>query len=109
MAARGGSIRRAPDRPTGGCRGKTGVVRVAVATGTPIVPIALTGTDNRTRRNFWKSRVSIDILPAMDLSWVNPDDEKQIREATDQLMQTIRSQTGQDYVDVYAKPGSATK
>ena len=90
-------------------RGKTGVVRVAVATGTPIVPIALTGTDNRTRRNFWKSRVSIDILPAMDLSWVNPDDEKQIREATDQLMQTIRSQTGQDYVDVYAKPGSATK
>ncbi|GAB09817.1 putative acyltransferase [Gordonia araii NBRC 100433] len=90
-------------------RGKTGVVRVAVATGTPIVPIALTGTDNRSWRNFWKSRVTVDILPAMDLSWVDPDDEKQIREATNRLMQAIRSETGQEYVDVYAKPGSATK
>lgn len=90
-------------------RGKTGVVRVAVATGTPIVPIALTGTDNRTRRNFWKSRVAVDILPPLDLSWVNPDDEKQIREATNHLMEAIRSTTGQDYVDAYAKPGSATK
>ncbi|GED96353.1 lysophospholipid acyltransferase family protein [Gordonia crocea] len=90
-------------------RGKTGVVRVAVNTGTPIIPIALTGTDNRTWRNFWKSRVTIDILPPLDLSWVKPDDEKQIREATDKLMQAIQSTTQQEYVDVYAKPGSARK
>lgn len=90
-------------------RGKTGVVRVAVATNTPIVPIALQRTDNRNRRNFWKSRVGIDILPPMDLSWVDPDNEEQIRAATDQLMEALRARTGQEYVDVYAKPGSATK
>ncbi len=90
-------------------RGKTGVVRVAVATKTPIVPIALQRTDNRNRRNFWKSRVDIDILPPMDLSWVDPDNEEQIRAATDQLMESLRARTGQEYVDVYAKPGSATK
>ncbi|QKT05878.1 1-acyl-sn-glycerol-3-phosphate acyltransferase [Gordonia sp. X0973] len=88
-------------------KGKTGAMRVAVATGTPIVPIALTGTDNRTLRNFWKSRVRIDILPAMDLSGIGPDDHEKIRAATDEMMRAIRAKTGQDYVDVYAIPGSA--
>ncbi len=90
-------------------RGKTGVVRVAAATGTPIVPIALTGTNNRTKSNFWKSRVGVDILPPLDLSWVDPTNEQDIRKATDELMQSMRATTGQEYVDTYAKPGSATK
>jgi len=90
-------------------RGKTGVVRVAVATGTPIIPIALLGTDNRTTKNFWKSRVTVDILPALDLSHVHTDNEQEIRDATNALMARIRAKTGQEYVDVYAKPGSATK
>ncbi|MFW0789704.1 lysophospholipid acyltransferase family protein [Gordonia sp. CPCC 205333] len=90
-------------------RGKTGVVRVAVATGTPIIPIALTGTDNRNRTNFWKSRVSVDILPPLDLSHVHADNETEIRDATNTLMAQIRAKTGQVYVDTYAKPGSATK
>jgi 1-acyl-sn-glycerol-3-phosphate acyltransferase len=90
-------------------RGKTGVVRVAVATGTPIIPIALRGTDNRTIKNFWKSRVSVDILPPLDLSHVHAGNEQEIREATNTLMAQIRDRTGQEYVDAYAKPGSATK
>lgn len=90
-------------------RGKTGVVRVAVATGTPIAPIAITGTDNRTRGNFWKSRVAIDVLAPLDLSDVPADDESKIRAATDELMATLRSATGQDYVDAYATRGGARK
>lgn len=53
-------------------KGKTGAIRVAVATGSPVVPIALRNTADRNWRNFWRSRVYIDILPAMDLSGIGP-------------------------------------
>ncbi|HNP58538.1 MAG TPA: lysophospholipid acyltransferase family protein [Gordonia sp. (in: high G+C Gram-positive bacteria)] len=88
-------------------KGKTGAIRVAVATGSPVVPIALRNTADRNWRNFWRSRVYIDILPAMDLSGIGPDDHDKIRAATDDMMAAIRAKTGQEYVNVYAKPGSA--
>ncbi|MDF0531241.1 lysophospholipid acyltransferase family protein [Tsukamurella sp. 8F] len=90
-------------------KGHTGVIRVAAATGTPVVPIALTGTDGRTRSNFWKSHVSVDILPPLDMSDVTPEDEVSIRRATDRLMNAIAARTGQEQTGVYAKPGSGTK
>lgn len=86
-------------------KGKTGAVRVALATGTQIIPIALTGTDNRTRATFWKSRVRVEVLPPLDLSDATIDDQESIRRATDRLMTTLAEHTGQEQVPGYAKPG----
>ncbi|AUN41609.1 1-acyl-sn-glycerol-3-phosphate acyltransferase [Tsukamurella tyrosinosolvens] len=86
-------------------KGKTGAVRVALATGTPIIPIALGRTDNRTRKNFWKSRVTVDVLPPLDLSDASLDDQESIRRATDRLMDVIGEHTGQTRVPEYAKKG----
>ena len=86
-------------------KGKTGAVRVALATGTPIIPIALGRTDNRTRKNFWKSRVTVDVLPPLDRSDASLDDQESIRRATDRLMAVIGEHTGQTRVPEYAKKG----
>ena len=43
----------------------------------------------------------------MDLSGIGPDDHDKIRAATDDMMAAIRAKTGQEYVNVHAKPGSA--
>ncbi len=86
-------------------KGKTGAVRVALATGTPIVPIALRRTDNRTWRNFWRSRVSVEVLEPLDLGDASADDQESIRRATDRLMDVIGARTGQTRVAEYAKKG----
>ncbi len=88
-------------------KGHTGVIRVAVATGTPVVPIALQGTAGRTHKNVLHNRVTLDILPPLDLSDVSLDDDASIRRGTDRLMDAIAARTGQEQVQVYAKPGSA--
>ncbi|ADG77714.1 Phospholipid/glycerol acyltransferase OS=Tsukamurella paurometabola (strain ATCC 8368 / DSM/ CCUG 35730 / CIP 100753 / JCM 10117 / KCTC 9821 / NBRC 16120/ NCIMB 702349 / NCTC 13040) OX=521096 GN=Tpau_1082 PE=4 SV=1 [Tsukamurella paurometabola] len=87
-------------------KGKTGAVRVALATGTPIIPIALCNTENRTLKNFWRrDPVTVDVLPPLDLSDASPDDEASVRRATDQLMDILGKHTGQEQVAEYAKPG----
>lgn len=86
-------------------KGKTGAVRVALATGTPIVPIALGRIDHRTLKNFWKSRVTVDVLPPLDLSDASVDDQESIRRATDRMMDAIGARTGQAKVPEYAKKG----
>lgn len=88
-------------------KGHTGVIRVAVATGTPVIPIALTGTDGRTLSTFRHSRVRIEVLPPVDLRDVTLGDEGSIRAGTDRLMAAIAASTGQECATVYAKPGSA--
>ncbi|WP_040767672.1 1-acyl-sn-glycerol-3-phosphate acyltransferase [Tsukamurella sp. 1534] len=86
-------------------KGKTGAVRVALATGTPIIPIALTGTDHRDRTNFHQSRVTVQVLPPLDISDASLDDEASVRRATDRLMDVIAERTGQERVPEYAKKG----
>lgn len=86
-------------------KGKTGAVRVALATGTPIVPIALMNTDHRTLKNFWKSRIVVDVLSPLDLSDASTDDQESIRRATDHMMDQIAERTGQERVPEYAKKG----
>lgn len=75
-------------------RGRTGVARVALATGAPVIPIGLSHTAHlRPHR-----RVRIMVGPLLDLH--GHDD---IRMATDELMAAIRDLTGQSYVDEYAR------
>lgn len=82
-------------------RGRTGAVRIALETGTPIVPVALTGT----RRGDRRRPVTVEFLPPLDLARYShrPD---AARAATDALMRVIAARTGQQYVDRYAREWS---
>ena len=88
-------------------KGKTGVIRVALATGAPVVPVVMSGTDTvnppGTRR--WRfGRVRIRICPPLDFSRYQDftADRQVVRSATDELMLVLADNSGQEYVDRYA-------
>ncbi|WP_328394670.1 lysophospholipid acyltransferase family protein [Nocardia sp. NBC_00416] len=83
-------------------RGHTGVVRVAMQTGAPLLPVAITGTGSAPARPWWRRRVVVEILPPVDLAVHRRSGPHGIRGATDALMRTIAARTGQHYVDEYA-------
>ncbi|MGW5436204.1 lysophospholipid acyltransferase family protein [Nocardia asteroides] len=84
-------------------RGRTGALRVAMATGAPVVPVVLDGTDRmnpRGRKLLRFTKVRISIQPAR--RYPAAVHRAQVRVATDQLMQEIARQSGRPYVDRYA-------
>jgi 1-acyl-sn-glycerol-3-phosphate acyltransferase len=88
-------------------KGKTGVLRVALATGAPVIPVVMTGSDTvnppGTRR--WRfGRVRIKVCPPLDFSRYEDfcDDRQVVRSATDELMLVLANNSGQEYVDTYA-------
>lgn len=84
-------------------RGHTGAVRVALATGVPLLPVAITGTGPEPGRPWWRRRVTLEILPALDLAGYRAAGPHGARRATDALMRTLAARTGQQYVDEYAR------
>ncbi|WP_063058247.1 lysophospholipid acyltransferase family protein [Nocardia sienata] len=83
-------------------RGHTGAVRVAMATGVPLFPVAITGTRSDPGRPWWRRRVTVEILPALDMARYGAAGHG-ARRATDALMRTLADRTGQQYVDEYAR------
>jgi 1-acyl-sn-glycerol-3-phosphate acyltransferase len=88
-------------------RGRTGAMRVALATGAPVVPVVLRGTDrvNPPGTTIWRpGRVQITFCPPMDLTehLSKPHNQALARELTDELMGILAAHSGQEYVDVYA-------
>ncbi|WP_137872711.1 lysophospholipid acyltransferase family protein [Rhodococcus sp. Q] len=84
-------------------RGRTGAVRVAMETGVPLVPVAITGTRPDRSVPWWRRRVVVEFLEPLDLAPFRNAGVDDVRAATDALMAAIRSRTGQEYVDTYAK------
>ncbi|MFC9518412.1 lysophospholipid acyltransferase family protein [Nocardiaceae bacterium NPDC056970] len=84
-------------------RGRTGAVRVALETGAPLLPVAITGTTAEGAAPWWRRRVTVQILPPLDLAPFRTAGPEGMRAATDALMRTIASRTGQETVDAYAK------
>ncbi len=84
-------------------RGRTGAVRVALETGTPIVPVAITGTRPDLSTPWWRRRVTVEILEPLDLTPYRSDGAAGARAATDALMLELAARTGQEYVGAYAK------
>lgn len=88
-------------------RGKTGVARMAIESGVPVIPVAMVGTDvvNPPGSKMWKrGRVEVRFGPPLDFSQFagssgNSTVERQI---TDQIMLAIKRLSGQEYVDLYA-------
>ncbi|MDL4774562.1 MULTISPECIES: lysophospholipid acyltransferase family protein [Thermomonosporaceae] len=91
-------------------RGRTGVARLALRTGAPVVPAAIEGTDRVQppgRTVPRPGRLSVRIGAPMDfLSLRAKPGERTTqataRKATDQIMHAIQELSGQQYVDSYA-------
>ncbi|MFG1791939.1 lysophospholipid acyltransferase family protein [Nocardia sp. NPDC049149] len=86
-------------------RGRTGTLRVALATGAPLIPVAISGTDHVNPRGkrllrFGKVRISFG-APRYYLP-VEADPRVVARTATDELMRELATRTGRHYVDHYA-------
>jgi 1-acyl-sn-glycerol-3-phosphate acyltransferase len=94
-------------------KGKTGVARLALVSRAPVVPCAMIDTFEFMPPG--QSRPSMRIRPGvkfgkpMDFSrfYGMESDRQVLREVTDEIMREIQKLSGQEYVDEYAKRGSA--
>ena len=91
-------------------RGHTGVARLALGCKAPLVPVGLVGTSavQRPGSNLPRlfKKVTVRFGEPLELSHYAGDadgDPMACRALTDELMFEIRSLSGQDYVDRYAK------
>ncbi|STD09912.1 2-acyl-glycerophospho-ethanolamine acyltransferase [Dermatophilus congolensis] len=88
-------------------KGKTGMVRMAMRAGVPIIPVAMIGTDIAQ-----PTGQKIPKLVPIEVRFGDPihldhlvgkeDDQALIRAATDQVMQALADLSGQEYVHEYA-------
>ncbi len=88
-------------------RGKTGVAKLILATGVPVIPVAMIGTDKVQpigRRIPNIRRIGIIVGEPMDFSRYKGlgDDRFVQRSVTDEIMYELMRLSGQEYVDVYA-------
>ena len=88
-------------------RGRTGIMRLALPQGIPVIPVAVRGTREVQLPGTGKprrGRVSVTYGPPVDLSpWLDRhDDPAAWREATDALMARIAESSGQEYAGRYA-------
>lgn len=90
-------------------RGHTGVARLALECGVPVIPVAMIGTTAvQPRGSMWLRplrRVEVRFGPPLDVRRFAgaADDPLVLRTLTDELMFEIRRLSGQEYVDHYAK------
>jgi 1-acyl-sn-glycerol-3-phosphate acyltransferase len=89
-------------------RGKTGPVRLALRAQAPIVPVGIIGTREMIPPHAYIPHfgVAVTVRFGEPLQFEGPvDDLEHLRLETDRLMRAIQQLSGQDYVDVYARPG----
>jgi 1-acyl-sn-glycerol-3-phosphate acyltransferase len=89
-------------------RGKTGVARLALESGAPVIPMAMVNTFELMpagrRLPRLRPRPGVRFGPPLDLSRYQgrADDREVLRAVTDEIMAAIRELSGQEYVDRYA-------
>ncbi len=91
-------------------RGGSGAAYVAMRAGVPLIPVALTGTENPkvygNLRRFQRPSISLTVGRPIRLS---PDAglrPRALRNATDQVMRALAGLLPPDYRGVYAEPDS---
>ncbi len=94
--------------PTGDLyRGKTGIARLVLAAGVPVIPVSITGTNRimiKGKKLPRLSRVTVTVGDPIDFSrFAGYDNDRFIlRSVTDEVMYSILALSNQDYVDTYA-------
>ncbi|MEU5837145.1 lysophospholipid acyltransferase family protein [Streptomyces diacarni] len=95
-------------------RGRTGIARLALMTGAPVVPFAMIGTDKvqpdgKGLPRIGGGRISIRFGAPLDFSRYEGMDRDRyvLRAVTDEVMSEVMELSGQEYVDVYATKAKA--
>ncbi|GAA4806229.1 lysophospholipid acyltransferase family protein [Nocardioides caeni] len=93
-------------------RGKTGIARLALETGVPVIPVAVVGTDivAPPGKKFGRiTRPTVRFGKPMDFSrYAGMENDRFIlRSITDEIMYEIMRLSGQEYVDMYATRAKA--
>ncbi|MFL6062377.1 MAG: lysophospholipid acyltransferase family protein [Marmoricola sp.] len=88
-------------------RGKTGVARLALETGVPVIPVAVVGTDEiappgKTFGSFTRPTVRYGKPLNFERYEGMENDRYILRSVTDEIMYEIMRLSGQEYVDMYA-------
>ncbi|CAN5230548.1 lysophospholipid acyltransferase family protein [soil metagenome] len=88
-------------------KGKTGIARLALETGVPVIPVAMIGTDvvNPPGSKMWHfGRVQVKFGKPMDFSRFEGLAGNRFieRAVIDEVMYELMQLSGQEYVDVYA-------
>ncbi|WP_019877679.1 lysophospholipid acyltransferase family protein [Sporichthya polymorpha] len=93
-------------------RGRTGVARLALAAGVPVLPVAMVDTEKIQPPGKVVpkiARVGVRIGAPLDFSRYAglEDDRFVLRSVTDELMYELMQLSGQEYVDIYASAAKA--
>jgi 1-acyl-sn-glycerol-3-phosphate acyltransferase len=88
-------------------KGKTGLARLSLHTGVPVIPVAMIGTDrvNPPGSKMWRfGRVTVRFGKPMDFSRFEGLAGNHFieRAVTDEVMYELMRLSGQEYVDIYA-------
>ena len=88
-------------------KGKTGLARLALQTGVPVIPVAMIGTDvvNPPGSRMWRfGRVTVRFGEPMDFSRFDGLAGNRFieRAVIDEVMYELMKLSGQEYVDIYA-------
>jgi 1-acyl-sn-glycerol-3-phosphate acyltransferase len=89
-------------------KGHTGVARLALRTGAPIVPVGIIGTDHvqppdaKLPTPFRRVHIRFGRPITVDRYADRSEDRLVLRQITDEVMYEIRNLSGQEYVDTYA-------
>jgi 1-acyl-sn-glycerol-3-phosphate acyltransferase len=88
-------------------RGRTGIARLALESGVPVIPVAMIDTEKIQppgRVLPRVMRVGIRFGPPLDFSHLSDQstDRFVLRSVTDHIMSSLRFLSGQEYVDIYA-------
>ena len=98
-------------------KGRTGMARIALATGEKVIPVAMINSRKANPIGTWiprPARVGVRVGEPIDpLAWaaergLDPEDHDTAREFTDYVMRELAQLTGQPYVDVYASDVKAS-
>ena len=96
-------------------KGHTGVARLALKSGAPVIAVAMIGTREaqpigQVKPNFF-SPIGVRFSKPMrfDRYAERADDPRALRQITDEIMFELRALSGQDYVDRYAKRGAVVE
>jgi 1-acyl-sn-glycerol-3-phosphate acyltransferase len=93
-------------------KGHTGLARLALRTGAPIVPVGIIGTDvvqppdAKVPKPFRRVHIRFGRPIEVDRYADRANDRLVLRQITDEVMYEIRNLSGQEYVDTYAGKGA---
>jgi len=85
-------------------KGRTGVARLAIESGAPIIPVAMFDTDKiQPTGKVIPKIMRVKLIFGEPIYFTGDSTDMQVlRDATDTLMRTLQEMSGQEYVDIYA-------